>query len=208
MIGGKFVKCRDPAGAAPPVGDIRGLHRVGVDTDDRSVVVEEIVIHDDRLGAADVDRSRVDVAATVAVTGRSAGVVLEACVGYSDVGLANLDRIVVGGSTTDGGRSAGVGDNGLIDAGLRHGPEIQTGPVTRRGYRIVGVFTRIEGSAGPVAGVQQGGQHNFVPGSSVGRAGTAFDDELCAHLRFDSRTVHLHDHARINPQPGIGSRVD
>ena len=207
------VKGRKAARAPAPIGHDLRDQRVRVDADDRAVVVDEIVARDDRLRAAHENRRGLHGTAPVAgAPCAAAGVVLEPGVGDPGMRLLDLDRIEAGVPLAFDGRfAAGVGDDRLVDAGLRGGPEIQAGPIarSRRPLRVVGIVAvlgRVERSAGPVPVVFQRGEHDFVAGGPVDRAGASLGDELGADLRLDAAAVQLDDQAGIDPQARVGPR--
>ncbi len=189
------------AGAPPRIGQGGVVHRVGVDRDRVALVVDDLVIDDHRLGAADEDRRPLvgSQAAAVARAGVAVGVQLDRAVGDPHVGLVDFDGVELVESAGQGGFSAGVGELHVIEASPARRGEDQAAPLAGAGRVDEAVVARVEAAAHPVGVVLERGEHDRI-------ARQAFGDQLAGDLRVDPRSFELDDHTRIDPQPAVEPR--
>ena len=197
----------DPASAASPIGLHGRVQCVDVDTDYGAFIASENVIGDHRLGAPNEDRRGSRPHASVSITPTAARIVVDHAIGDSHIRLLDFDGIEEVEVPFDGGLTAGVGDERMVDATLGDRGEVQAGPIPRHGARTQRIHRRDERSGCPVTSIQQRGKDHGIAEVPLGnQLGTDFGLNACP-IQFDDDTgIDCQSRIGSRQQPG-GSRV-
>src|SRR5690606_11169678 len=128
--------------------------------------------HDYRLSAANEDRTRSIAAAAEPIHRRlpanAGGVELESRVGNAGRPLMQLDRVKAGERTLGLGDTAGIPQHRMIQAQVPQRPDDQAAPIAPFRDAIGTLVSGVERAASPVAIIQQRGEDNLAPLTSLG----------------------------------------
>ena len=187
--------------AVAPIGDDVIIQRVGIDADDVSLIVQELVVDNHWLGAANENRRPIIPQKAVAISRcRTAGIVLEQSVGNADIGLLNLNRIKRVKAAGNRHRAARVLNDCMVDAALAVGIEEDSAPIARGrcGRCVVAGEERSSGTVGIVVNRRE---NNGIGARSLG------DQLRRTDVRLNCRTAHLENDTGVDHETSGDPRV-